>query len=141
MRRPEWPPTQRPGPQSSGFVGPPVGSGRVRCSVCVRRSRQRPSRPGTLTLEQATSDRRVALARHLLLRLGPGVRVSLASAGRGEEIKAKVVVKVPAGATLVTGTTTKGPFAFPLEFSVPAEDFTMPIRDVRLPDGGALFEK
>jgi len=54
------------------------------------------------------------------------------------EIKAKVTVKVPAGANLVTGTTAKGPFSFPLEFSVPAEDFTMPIRDIRLPDGGVV---
>jgi hypothetical protein len=54
------------------------------------------------------------------------------------EIKAKVTVKGPTGATLATGFTATVPFAFALEFSVPREDLTMPIRNVRLPDGGVV---
>jgi hypothetical protein len=57
------------------------------------------------------------------------------------EVKAQVDVKLPSGATtLASGVTVKGPFSFPLAFSIPADDFTMSVRRVQLPSGRGTVE-
>ena len=58
------------------------------------------------------------------------------------EVKARVAVKVPAETivTLVSGVTVKGPASFPLDFSIPADDFTMPRRNIQLPHDLGVVE-